>query len=83
MSLAEAKEFSVSTENFSVTTGFHGVVSRQGILCRDKVWPRPKDLVSQHNILCRDRVGQGKEFYVATNFGLGQGSCVATEYFMS
>ena len=26
----------------------------------------------QHNILCRDSVGQGQEFYVAIEFGLGQ-----------
>ena len=83
MSLAKAKEFQIVTENFSVAIGLHGVVSRQGILCCDRVWPRPKGLVSQHNILCRDRVGQGHKFYVATEFGLGQGSCVATEYFMS
>ena len=29
----------------------------------------------QHNILCRDSVGQGQEFYVAIEFGLGQGGC--------
>ena len=46
--------------------------------------------MSRHNILCFDRGGQGQEFYVATEyfcvatkFGLGRGSCVVTEYFMS
>ena len=40
-------------------------------------------VAAQH--FCRDRVGQGQEFYVtieyfyvATEFGLGQGSYVAT-----
>ena len=44
--------------------------------------------MSRHSILCCDRVGH--EFYVAKEylcvvikFGLGQGSCVAIEYFMS
>ena len=46
------------------------MVSRQGILCRDRVWPRPKDL------RC-NRVGQGQKklccdraFYVTTEFWL-------------
>ena len=59
-------------------------------MCRDRVWLRPNGLMSRHIILCRDRVGQGQEFYVAIEyfcvaieFGLGQGSCVMTEYFMS
>ena len=67
-SLVEAKEFQAATQNFSVTIGFHGVMSRQGILCHDRVWLRPKGLVLRNCILCRDRVG------------LRQGSCVATEY---
>ena len=49
-SLAEAKEFQVTTENFSVTTGFHGVVSRQSIFYRDRVWPRPKGVLLRQNI---------------------------------
>ena len=61
-SLAEAKEFQVKIEKFCVVTGFHKVMLRQGILCRDKLWSRLKGLVSRHNILCRDRVGQAKSF---------------------
>ena len=53
-SLVKAKRFQVFTENCSVVTGFHRVVSRQGILCHDRVWPRPMDL-------CYDI-----DFYVAT-----------------
>ena len=34
----------VKAKRFRVTTGFHGVVSRQGILCRDSEWTRSKDL---------------------------------------
>ena len=74
-SLVKAKRFRVATEICSVATVFHGIMSRQGILCRDKVWPRLKGLVSQHNILCHDRVGQGQEFYVTTEY-----FCVATEF---
>ena len=44
-SLVKAKRFRVMTDICSVSIGFHGVVSGQGILCRDKVWPRPKDLM--------------------------------------
>ena len=36
-------------------------MSRQNILCRDRVLPRLGDFMSQLSILCRDRVGQGKE----------------------
>ena len=61
-SLVKAKRFCVATEICSVAIGFHGVVLRQGILCRDIVWPRPKGLVLRHNILGLDRVGQGQEF---------------------
>ena len=49
-------------------TGFHGAVSEQGILCRDRAWPRLKDP-------CCNRVGQSmkklchdRAFYVATEF---------------
>ena len=41
-SLVEAKEFHVAKENCSVTIGFHGVVLRQGILCRDRVSAKTK-----------------------------------------
>ena len=44
--LVKAKGFRVAIKNCSVATGFHGVVLRQGILCCNKVWPRPKGLVS-------------------------------------
>ena len=41
--LVKAKRFQVVIENCRVTTRFHGVVSRQGILCHDRVlaksWP--------------------------------------------
>ena len=67
-SLVKAKRFQVAIENCSVAIIFHRVVSRQGILCRDRVWPRPKDL------RC-NRVGQGRKklcydraFYVAIKF---------------
>ena len=33
--LVKAKGFRVATEHYSVATGFHGVLSRRGILCRD------------------------------------------------
>ena len=56
-SLVKAKRFRVVTEICSVAIGFHGVVLRQGILCRNIVWPRSKGLVSRHSILCHDRVG--------------------------
>ena len=36
-SLVKAKRFHVTIEICSVETGFHGVMSRQGILCRDRV----------------------------------------------
>ena len=65
-SLVKAKRFRVVTEICSVAIGFHGVVLRQGILCRNIVWPRPKGLVSRHSILCRDRVGQARSFSVIT-----------------
>ena len=84
-SLVEAKEFQVTTGNFSVATGFSRSCVATGFLCHDSVWLRPKDLVLRHSILCRDRVGQGQKFYVATKyfyvttaFGLEQGSCVVT-----
>ena len=41
-SLVKAKGFHVATDNFCVVTEFLGVVSRQGILCRDRVWLRPR-----------------------------------------
>ena len=56
-SLVKAKRFRVMTEICSVATRFHGVVSRQGILCRDIVWPRPKGLVLRHSNLCHDIFG--------------------------
>ena len=34
----------VKAKRFRVATRFHGVVSRQGILCRDREWTRSKDL---------------------------------------
>ena len=43
-SLVKANRFHVVIEICSVTIGFHGVVSRQGILCHDKEWPISKDL---------------------------------------
>ena len=36
-------------------------MSRQNILCYDRVLPRLGGFLSQLIILCRDRVGQGKE----------------------
>ena len=74
-SLVKAKRFRVTTEICCVTIVFQEIMSRQGILCRDRVWPRLKGLVSQHNILCHDRVGQGQEFYVTTEY-----FCVAIEF---
>ena len=41
-SLVRAKEFQVTIENCSVAKGFHGVVSRKGILCRDRVLAKTK-----------------------------------------
>ena len=38
------RESLVKAKRFRVVTGFHGVVSRQGILCRDREWTRSKDL---------------------------------------
>ena len=39
-------------------------MSRQNILCRDKVWTNGEVLCCDKAILCRDRVGQGREnFY--------------------
>ena len=46
-SLVKAKGFYVVTENFCVTTEFLGVVSRQSILCHDRVWSRPRYLMSR------------------------------------
>ena len=43
-SLVKAKRFHVVTKICSVATRFHGVVLRQDILCRDREWPRSKDL---------------------------------------
>ena len=43
-SLVKAKRFHVAIENCIVVTGFHGVMSRQVILCHDREWPRSKDL---------------------------------------
>ena len=42
MSLVKAKRFQVVTENCSVTTGFHRVVLRQGILFRERVLAKTK-----------------------------------------
>ena len=53
-SLVKAKRFHVVIEIYSAVTGFHGVVSRKGILCRDRECPRSKDL------------GSDKVNYVAT-----------------
>ena len=55
-SLIEAKEFHVVTENCSVATGFHGVVSRHSF--------GQEQRVSCHDIifLCRDGVGQARSF---------------------
>ena len=68
-------------KNCFIMTGFHGVVSQQSVLCRDIVWSRPKGFLLPQS-------WPGQEFRVATEylcvtieFGLGQGSCVATEYF--
>ena len=36
------RNFKSRHKNCNVTTGFHGVVSRQGILCRDKVLAKAK-----------------------------------------
>ena len=43
-SLVKIKIFHVVTKNCSVVTGFNGVMSRRGILCRNREWPRSKDL---------------------------------------
>ena len=43
-SLVRAMRFDVAIKICCVATGFHGVVSRQGILCHDREWPRSKDL---------------------------------------
>ena len=70
-SLVKAKRFHVAIENCSVKTGFHGVASQQGILCHNRVWPRPMDL-------CCDRA-----FYVATELVKFRRNYVAIEHFMS
>ena len=50
-------------------------MSRQGILCRNRVLPRSGDFLSRLSFLCRDRVGQDMEklcrdriVYVATEW---------------
>ena len=43
-SFVKAKRFHVTTEICSVATGFHGVILRRVILCRNREWPRSKDL---------------------------------------
>ena len=55
-SSVKAKGFYVVTENFHVATKFLGVVSQQSILCRDKVWSRPRDFMSRQRIRCHYKV---------------------------
>ena len=58
-------------------------------LCQDRVSYVATECGQDQSALRCNRVGQGKEFYVTTEyfcvaieFGLGQSSCVAIEYFM-
>ena len=52
----------VSRQRFVVSRQDFTELCHDRVLCRDKVWPRPKVLVLRHNMLCCDRVGQGQEF---------------------
>ena len=38
-------------------------MSRQNILCRDKVWPNEEVLCCDRAIVCRDIVGQAERFF--------------------
>ena len=72
-SLVKAKRFQITIENCSVATGFHGVVLRQGILCRDRVLAKTKGSLVEIKLartgvfyrdrifLCHDRVGNAGE----------------------
>ena len=57
--LTKTRGFLVETEYFLVATDFgqdkKGFMSRQSILCRDRVWPIPRGLGLRQNNLCRDR----------------------------
>ena len=87
-SLIEAKEFQVTKENCSVATGFHGVVSRQGILCHDRVLAKTKGplVVIEYFYVATElaRLGvfyRNRIFYVATKCSQMERFCVATEQF--
>ena len=65
----------MAIEICSVATRFHGVVLRQGILCRDRQWPMSKDLgCNKVNSIATDEAKvRGNHvviepFYVATEF---------------
>ena len=49
-SLVKAKRFPVATEIYSVVIEFHGVVSQQGIPCRDRDLAKTKGFLSRQNI---------------------------------
>ena len=49
-SFVKAKRFPAATEIYNVAIGFDGVVSRQGIPCRDRDLAKPKGFLSRQNI---------------------------------
>ena len=89
-SLVKAKRFHITTEICSDESGFHRVVSRQGILCSDRVLAKPRGfLVATEHFMSRQSLAQGKD-WVATGFSLfpieiGQGRrfYVTTRHFLS
>ena len=63
-----AKEFYVTTEIFYVAIGFHRVVLRQSVLCRDPVGKGKETSCRDRRVLCRYRVWPGQEFSITTDF---------------